>query len=81
MDCYHELHRRGLTPSLRHFSEHWLACAPNYACSRKGRELSAAARVELCKRLWRQRHYVLALRVMTSLFRENEAADQAEPGR
>ena len=79
-DWYHELHRRGLTSSRRHFSREWLRYADNYACARSSRGLPAQALARLCNRLWEAHHYLLAVRVAWSLIRA-EGGIQGEPGR
>ena len=74
LDCYHELHRRGLTHSLRHFSRYWLCAAENHACSRSGRGLSPRVTLRLCNRLWEEGHYLLALRIVWRLMRSEDTA-------
>ena len=73
MDHYRELHRRGLTTSLRHFSRHWLGAAENYACSRGERGLSRRALRRLHDRLWQEGRYLLAIRLWWSLLRSGGA--------
>lgn len=79
LDCYHALHRRGLTSSRRHFSREWLGAAENYSCSRAGRGLSPSVGLRLCARLWDAGFYILALRVGWGLMR-SVSTSQAELG-
>ena len=58
-----ELTRRNLTWSLRDYSSHYLGMAPNYACLRGDRGPSERALINLFRRLWEERHYILAARV------------------
>lgn len=62
-DFYHHLSRRKLTWSLRDYSSHYLGMAPNYACLRGEEGPSERALINLFRRLWEERHYILALRV------------------
>lgn len=63
IDFYHQLARRGLTRSLRDYSSHYLGMAENYACLRGERGPSPTAQINLFRRLWQERHYMLAVRV------------------
>ena len=63
MILYQELSRRRLTSSLRDFSAHYLGMAENYACLRLERGLSERALLNLFRRLWEERHYLLAVKV------------------
>lgn len=62
-DFYHLLARRKLTWSLRDYSTHYLGKASNYACLRGDRGASERALIHLFRRLWEERHYILAMRV------------------
>ena len=63
IDFYHQLARRGLTYSLRDYSSYYLGMAENYACLRGDRDPSERALINLFRRLWEERHYILAARV------------------
>jgi hypothetical protein len=62
-NIYHELLRKGLTTSQREFSRYYLGMAENYACLRGVRGPSERALINLFRRLWSERHYLLAARV------------------
>lgn len=62
-DIYHQLARRGLTTSQRDFSTYYLGMAANYACLRGDRAPSERALINLFRRLWDERHFVLAAQV------------------
>ena len=63
IDFYHQLARRSLTTSLRDYSSRYLGMAENYACLRGDRVPSERAMINLFRRLWKERHYILAGRV------------------
>lgn len=63
IDFYHQLARRGLTSSQRDYSSYYLGMAENYACLRGDRGPSERALINLFRRLWEERHYLLAVRV------------------
>jgi hypothetical protein len=63
IDFYLVLSKRGLTPSLRHYSSHYLGMAANYACIRGDRPPSAYALLNLFSRLWEEQRILLAVRV------------------
>ena len=63
LDIYHLMSERRLTNSLRDFSNYYLGMAKNYACLRSDRRPSERALIHLFQRLWKERHYVLALRI------------------
>lgn len=63
IDFYPILARRGLTTSLRDYSSYYLGMAENYACLRGERGPSERAQINLFRRLWEERHYLLAVRV------------------
>jgi hypothetical protein len=67
MNIYHTLARRGLARSQRDFSSYWLGMAENYACIRGDRPPSERALINLFRRLWEERHYLLAIRVATAI--------------
>lgn len=78
IDFYHQLARRNLTTSLRDYSSHYLGMAPNYACLRANRDPSERALINLFRRLWEERHYILAARVARAiLWGSPEAAEQS----
>lgn len=60
---YPLLARRNLTTSLRDYSSRYLGMAENYACLRGDRRPSERALINLFRRLWEERHYILAARV------------------
>jgi len=62
-DIYYQLARRGLTKSQRDYSSYYLGMAENYACLRGDRGPSERALVNLFRRLWGERHYILAAKV------------------
>jgi hypothetical protein len=64
---YQLLARRGLARSQRDYSSYWLCMAENYACLRGDRPPSERAQINLFRRLWSERHYLLAIRVATAL--------------
>jgi hypothetical protein len=78
LDCYHELHKRGLTTSLRHYSREWLGAAENYACARNGQALTPRVGLRLCSRLWDEGYCLLALRIGWRLMR-SESDRPGEP--
>ena len=63
LEIYHLLSRRGLTHSLRDFSQFYLGMAPNYACIRGNRPASEHAMVHLFRRLWAERRFILAAQI------------------
>jgi len=63
MDIYHQLHRRGLTTSLRDYSAYYLGRAENYACIRGDRGPSADSLIFLFRRLWDEHHFFLAVKI------------------
>ena len=63
LDFYRALAERGLTTSLRDYSSYYLGMAENYACLRDERGPSERALINLFRRLWEERHYLLAARV------------------
>lgn len=65
-----ELIRRKLTWSLRDYSSHYLGMAPNYACLRGDRGPSERALINMFRRLWEERHYLLAARVAWTILWE-----------
>lgn len=73
-----ELARRGLCWSLRDLSSHYYGMAPNYACLRGDRGPSERALINMFRRLWEERHYILAARVAwTILWRCPTNRDEA----
>lgn len=62
-NIYHQLARRCLTTSQRDFSRYYLGMADNYACLRGDRPPSERAMINLFRRLWDERHYILAAKV------------------
>lgn len=67
INFYPLLARRGLTPSLRDYSSYYLGMAENYACLRGDRGPSERALINLFRRLWEERHYLLAVRVASAI--------------
>jgi len=63
IDFYRQLACRGLTSSQRDYSSYYLGMAENYACLRGERGPSERALINLFRRLWEERHYLLAVRV------------------
>jgi hypothetical protein len=63
IDFYHQLARRNLTTSLRDYSSYYLGMAENYACLRGERGPSERALINLFRRLWGERRFILAVRV------------------
>jgi hypothetical protein len=63
IDIYQHLAQRGLTTSLRDYSSYYLGMAENYACLRGDRGPSERALINLFRRLWEERRYLLAGRV------------------
>jgi hypothetical protein len=63
MDFYHLLAKRGLTTSQRDYSAYYLGMAENYACLRGDRGPSERASINLFRRLWEERRYLLAIKV------------------
>lgn len=59
---YTALVRRELVGSLREYSI-YLGMADNYISDRGDRPLSLLALARLFRRLWREHHYILAIRV------------------
>jgi hypothetical protein len=64
---YQLLARRGLARSQRDFSSYYLGMAENYACIRGDRPPSERAQINLFRRLWSERHFILAIRVATAI--------------
>jgi hypothetical protein len=64
---YHALAQRGLARSQRDYSRYYLGMAENYACLRGDRPPSERALINLFRRLWSERHFILAIRVATAL--------------
>jgi hypothetical protein len=64
---YHQLARRGLCTSLRAYSRDYLCMAENYACLRADRGPSERALLNLFRRLWAERRFVLAGRVALAI--------------
>lgn len=62
-NIYHQLASRGLTTSQRDYSSYYLGMSANYACLRGDRAPSERAMINLFRRLWAERHYILAARV------------------
>lgn len=58
---YTLMHRRGLTPSQRHFSSYWCDRAPNYLALGKG--LSHGARIAVFRKLISKGEWFLSFRV------------------
>jgi hypothetical protein len=73
IDLYHQLARRNLTSSQRDYSSHYLGMAENYACLRGDRGPSERAMINLFRRLWGERHYVLAMQVAWAILWESRA--------
>lgn len=71
IDMYHELSRRGLTWSQRDLSSYYYQMAPNYACLRGDRSPSERALINAFRRLWEERHYILALKVAWAILWED----------
>ncbi len=71
---YAELERRGLTTSHRDFSSYYLSMAPNYVCLRGERGPSERALINLFRRLWAERRYLLAAKVAWAILREDREA-------
>lgn len=67
IDIYHQLERRKLTWSLRDCSSHFLGMNPSYLAQRGDRELSLQALTNLFRRLWEERHFILAFRVARAI--------------
>jgi hypothetical protein len=67
IDFYRELERRKLTWSLRDYSSYYLGMAENYACLRGRRGPSERAMINLFRRLWEERHILLAARVACAI--------------
>lgn len=67
IDIQTELGRRGLFFSLRDLSSHYYGMAPNYACLRGDRGPSERALINLFRRLWEERHYILAARAACAI--------------
>lgn len=74
IDFYHQLARRNLTTSLRSYSSRYLGMAENYACLRGDRGPSERALINMFRRLWAERHYLLAARVAWAILWESSAA-------
>jgi hypothetical protein len=65
---YEHLARRQLTHSYRSMSRDWFGAAENYACCLGlGGTPSARVQINLFRRLWSERHYLLAIRVATAI--------------
>lgn len=64
---YQHLASRGLVLSQRDYSSYYLGMAENYACLRGDRPPSEKAQINLFRRLWSERHYLLAIRVAMAL--------------
>jgi hypothetical protein len=62
MNYYQPLFDRGLTTSLRDFSERFANRAHNYVAS--GRGLSDAAALNVIRNVWRHGCWILALRML-----------------
>jgi hypothetical protein len=60
---YHLLARRKLTRRLRDCSSPFLGMNASYLAQGGDRELSERALIHLFRRLWEERHYILAARV------------------
>jgi hypothetical protein len=73
IDLYHELFRRGLTRSLRDLSSYYFQMAPNYACLRGDRSPSERALINAFRRLWEERHFILAMRVAWAILWEDRS--------
>lgn len=71
IELYRHLAQRKLTHSLRDFSSYYLGMAENYACLRGDRPPSERALIHLFRRLWREGHYVLAVRVAWAILWES----------
>jgi hypothetical protein len=69
-DIFELLNKRNLSPSYRHFSEHWCDKAPNYVSMGNG--LSEAAVLAVARKLWRRGHWFLFLRVVHAVLWEVE---------
>ncbi len=70
IDFYQLLTRKKYTWSLRDYSSHYLGMAENYACLRGDRGPSERALINLFRRLWEERHYLLAARVAWTILWE-----------
>lgn len=70
---YTTLAERGLTTSLRDYSSYYLGMAENYACLRGDRGPSERALINLFRRLWEERRYLLAARVARAILWEDGA--------
>ena len=75
IDFYRQLARRGLTHSLRDYSSYYLGMAENYACLRGRRGPSERARINLFRRLWEERHFIIAARVACVILWGDQARD------
>ena len=73
IDFYHPLARRGLTTSRRDYSSYYLGMAENYACLRGERTPSPTALINLFRRLWEERHFILAARVAWAILWEDHS--------
>lgn len=71
IELYRHLAQRKLTHSLRDFSSYYLGMAENYACLRGDRPPSERALIHLFRRLWRDGHYILAVRVAWAILWES----------
>ena len=69
-DIFELLHKRGLSRSYRHFSEHWCGRAPNYVSLGNG--LSEAAVLAVARKLWRRGCVFLFIRVLWAVLWEVE---------
>ena len=67
LDFYRPLAQRGLTTSLRDYSSYYLGMAENYACLRGERGPSERALINLFRRLWEERRFILAFRVAKAI--------------
>ncbi len=74
IELYRQLLRTGATHSLRDFSSYYLGMAENAAClSLKRGGFSARGRINLFRRLWEERRYLLALKVARLILWEGSA--------
>jgi hypothetical protein len=67
LNFYRPLAARGYTTSLRDYSSYYLGMAENYACLRGERGPSERALINLFRRLWEERRFILAFRVAKAI--------------
>ena len=63
LDFYQSLALRGWTTSHRDYSSYYLGMNASYVAQRGDRGLSERALINLFRRLWEERHFLLAAKV------------------